>query len=91
MLLQLLLTSLINPTMLNFSREIIKNSQLQFVPTLLKEKQFNDSVEGLTIFIEEKIRGGKYENIFIRDEGKILSGNGIRIFNNFCKIWTLRK
>ena len=75
MLLQLFLTSLINPIMLNFSREIIKNSQLQFVPTLLKEKQFNDSVEGITIFIEKKIQDGKYENIFIRDEGKILSGN----------------
>jgi lipopolysaccharide export system permease protein len=75
MLLQLFLTSLINPIMLNFSREIIKNSQLQFVPTLLKEKQFNDSVEGITIFIGKKIQDGKYENIFIRDEGKILSGN----------------
>ena len=74
MLLQLFLTSLINPIMLNFSREIIKNSQLQFVPTLLKEKQFNDSVEGITIFIGKKIQDGKYENIFIRDEGKILSG-----------------
>jgi lipopolysaccharide export system permease protein len=75
MLLQLFLTSLINPIMLNFSREIIKNSQLQFVPTLLKEKQFNDSVEGVTIFIDKKIQDGEYENIFIRDEGKILSGN----------------
>jgi len=75
MLLQLFLTNLINPIMLNFSREIIKNSQLQFVPTLLKEKQFNDSVEGITIFIGKKIQDGKYENIFIRDEGKILSGN----------------
>jgi len=75
MLLQLLLTSLINPTMLNFSREIIKNSQLQFVPTVMKEKQFNDSVEGLTIFIEEKLPDEKYKNIFIRDEGKILSGS----------------
>jgi lipopolysaccharide export system permease protein len=74
MLLQLFLTSLINPIMLNISREIIKNSQLQFVPTLLKEKQFNDSVEGITIFIGKKIQDGKYENIFIRDEGKILSG-----------------
>ena len=75
MLLQLFLTSLINPIMLNFSRDIIKNSQLQFVPTLLKEKQFNDSVEGITIFIGKKIQAGKYENIFIRDEGKILSGS----------------
>jgi lipopolysaccharide export system permease protein len=75
MLLQIFLTNLINPIMLNFSREIIKNSQLQFVPTLLKEKQFNVSVEGITIFIGKKIQDGKYENIFIRDEGKIFSGD----------------
>ena len=74
MIFQLFLTSLINPTMLNFSRSIIKNSQLDFVPTLMKEKQFNDSVEGLTIFVEKKIERGKYKNIFIRDEGKIFSG-----------------
>jgi len=74
MLLQLFLTSLINPTMLNFSRTIIKNSELDFVPTLMKEKQFNDSVDGLTIFIEKKIEKGKYKNIFIRDEGKVFSG-----------------
>ena len=55
MLFQLFLTSLLNPSMLNISRNIIKNSELQFVPTLMKEKQFNDSVENLTIFIEEKI------------------------------------
>jgi len=85
MLLQLLLTSLINPTMLNFSREIIKNSQLQFVPTLMKEKQFNDSVEGLTIFIEKKIQNGKYKNIFIRDEGKVLSAKEAESSTIFAK------
>ena len=33
---QLLLTSAINPTLLNFSRSLLKNSELQFVPSLLK-------------------------------------------------------
>jgi len=74
MFLQLFLTTLLNPTMLNLSRNIIKNSELQFIPTLMKEKQFNDSVDNLTIFIEEKIQDGKFKNIFIRDEGKLISG-----------------
>ena len=52
MLLQLLLTNIFNPTLLNFSRTLLKNSQLQFIPSLLKEKQFNDAVDGLTIFIK---------------------------------------
>ena len=73
MLLQLLLTNIFNPTLLNFSRTLLKNSQLQFIPSLLKEKQFNDAVEGLTIFIEKKDKNQIYKNIFIRDDGKILS------------------
>ena len=89
MLVQLFFTSLVNPTMLGMSRNIIKNSELQFVPTLMKEKQFNDSVEGLTIFIEEKIQNGKYKNIFIRDEGKIFSGQGIEISTIFAKYGSL--
>ena len=73
MLLQLLFTNIFNPTLLNFSRTLLKNSQLQFIPSLLKEKQFNDAVEDLTIFIEKKDENRIYKNIFIRDDGKILS------------------
>ena len=54
MLLQLVLTSIINPKLLNLSRSLLKNSELQFMPSLLKEKQFNDTVKGLTIFVEKK-------------------------------------
>ena len=36
------------------SRSLLKNSQLQFCSSLLKEKQFNDTVEGLTIFVDKK-------------------------------------
>ena len=73
MLVQLFFTTIVNPTSLNFSRNIIKNSQLQFIPSLMKEKQFNDAVEGLTIFVEEKDRNDIFKNVFIRDEGKVLS------------------
>ena len=73
MFLQFILTSLITPETLNFSRNLLKNSELQFVPSLLKEKQFNDTVEGLTIFVDKKNVDGKYENIFIRDDGNVLT------------------
>jgi len=85
MLLQLFLTSAVNPTTLNFSREIIKNSELQFVSSMMKERQFNDTAEGLTIFIEKKISDGRYKNIFIRDEGKILHGKGFESSTIFAK------
>ena len=73
MLFQLVLSCFITPQTLNFSRSLIKNSELQFVPSLLKERQFNDTVEGLTIFVDKKYEDGKYESIFIRDDGNILT------------------
>jgi len=69
MLLQLTLTTVINPQVLNFSRSLLKDSQLQFVGSLLKEKQFNDTVKGLTVFVDKRLDDGSFENIFIRDEG----------------------
>ena len=73
MFLQIFMASVINPSSLYLSRDLIKNSQLQFIPSLLKEKKFNDTVKGLTIFVEKKNVNGNYENIFIRDDGKVLS------------------
>jgi len=73
MIVQLILTTILNPFLLNSSRTLLKNSELQFIPSLLREKQFNDTVESLTIFVDRKYDDGIYENIFIRDEGKILS------------------
>ncbi len=70
---QLLMSTFVNPETLKISRNILKNSELQFVPSLLKEKQFNDTVKGLTIFVDKKNANNIYENIFIRDEGKVLT------------------
>jgi len=70
---QLLMAVFINPSTLNYSRAILKNSQLQFIPSLLKERQFNDTVEGLTIFVDKKNLDGTYSNIFIRDDNSILT------------------
>ena len=68
-----IMASIINPETLFFSRNLLKNSELQFVPSLLKEKKFNDTVKGLTIFVDKKNQNGIYENIFIRDDGRILT------------------
>ena len=76
MLLQLFFTSIINPKLLNYSRFLLKNSEFQFIPSLLKEKQFNDAIKGLTVFVEEKDEGNKFKNIFIRDDGNNLSTIG---------------
>ena len=39
---------------------------------MVKTNQFNDTVDGLTIFVEAKNNNGDMKNIFIRDESKIL-------------------
>ena len=50
---------------------------------MLKEREFNDTIKGLTIFVDRKNKEGQYENIFIRDEGNVLSkvsGDNVTIF-----------
>ena len=85
MFIQLIFTSAINPTLLNESRTLLKNSKLEFVSSMFKEKQFNDAVEGLTIFIEKKTGDQTYKNIFIRDESAILSSVGTVSSSIFAK------
>jgi len=85
MLLQLLFTTAINPKLLNLSRLLLKNSELQFIPSLLKERQFNDTVEGLTVFVDKKDDNQIYQNIFIRDDSNILSEIGSASSTIFAK------
>ena len=70
---QLLMATIINPKTLSIARNLLKNSELQFVPSLLKVKQFNDTLKGLTVFVENKKDDGTFENIFIKDEGRVLT------------------
>ena len=69
MFLQIFLTTTINPNLLNLSRSVLKNSELKFIPSLFKERTFNDTVKGLTIFVDKRKKNNRYENILIRDEG----------------------
>jgi lipopolysaccharide export system permease protein len=85
MILQLFLATILNPALLNYSRSLLKNAQLQFIPSLMKEKQFNDTVDGLTIFVEKKISKNNYKNVFIQDDGKILSEVGNHSSTIFAK------
>lgn len=66
-LFQLIMSSTISPQALYMSRGIIKNSDLSFFPSLVKEKKFNDTVKGLTIFVESK-KNNNLKNIFLRDD-----------------------
>ncbi len=63
-ILQLFLACIINPLVLNYSRGLIKTSDVNFVSGTIKTNRFNDTVEGLTIFVEKKIKMG-YLKIFL--------------------------
>ena len=71
-LFQLLLSLTISPSSLNFARSILKSSSITLFPSLVKEKKFNDTVKGLTVFVEKKKPNGEMLNIFLRDD---TSGN----------------
>ncbi len=65
---QILLVSLIVPTTQNISRELIKNSNVNFFESFIKPKKFNDNIKGLTIFAEEKQKNGELKNIYLKKE-----------------------
>ena len=64
------LTSYIVPWSQNKSRIYLQESNIDFFPSLISEKKFIDTVDQLTIYIENKIEKESYENIFIKDTDK---------------------
>jgi lipopolysaccharide export system permease protein len=53
---------------LNLARSVLKSSSVSLFPSLVKEKKFNDTVKGLTVFVEEKKPNGEMLNVFLRDD-----------------------
>ena len=70
--LQIFLSSYLAPFGQNEARSFIRNSNIDFFPSLIKEGKFIDTVSNLTIFIETKDDSGNYINIFLKDD---LNGN----------------
>jgi len=68
LIIQILLTTIIVPKSQNLARTYIRNSTIDFFPSLIKEKKFIDTVENLTIFIEKKNANGEMFNILLKDQ-----------------------
>ena len=66
-LFQIILGTYISPLSQNEARSFIRNSDMSFLPSLMKERKFIDGVENLTIFIEKKTDEGKLKNIYIKE------------------------
>ena len=61
---QIIFLTFISPQSLNSARTFIKDSNVSLVPSLLKEREFNDTIKGVTIFSESKDEEGNLYNLY---------------------------
>ena len=91
---QILIGGFFSPLSQYKGREFLKNSNIDFFTSLIKDGKFINAVDGLTIFINKKNEDGTYSNIFLDDSTKansrtIYAKNGLIIDNNERKIFKL--
>ena len=89
LLISYLLSYFVVPYTQNKARSFIRQSNLDFFPSLIKPKKFIDTVENLTIFIDEK-KNDSIERILIKEDGSIssqliISKRGVILDNNLNK------
>tara|TARA_B100001057_G_scaffold291592_1_gene291656 strand:- start:6959 stop:8077 length:1119 start_codon:yes stop_codon:yes gene_type:complete len=75
-------------------REFLKNSNIDFFTSLIKEGKFINAVDGLTIFIDTRNNDGTFSRVFIDDSSKnitktIHAKSGRIIDNDKKKIFRL--
>lgn len=80
-LISVILSFLIVPKTQDIARSYIRDSNIDYFPSLIKSQSFNDTVNNLTIFVEEKTSEGLIKNIFIKEN----------IFDNRSRIITARE
>ena len=66
--LQIFFTSMIVPYTQELSRSILRTSEINIFESLLKTKKFNDTIKGVTIFVEKKDENGNLINIYLQKE-----------------------
>ena len=86
--------SFVTPASQLKARSLLKNSNIDFFTSLIKEQKFISVVKGLTIFINEKNENGTFTDIFLDDSTKdiprmIYAKSGILIDNKKQKIFKL--
>ena len=94
MVFQILLGSYVSPTSQYKARTFLKNSNIDFFTSLIKEGKFINAVKDLTIFIDKKNDDGSYSDIFIDDSTRnsskmIYAKSGILVDNEKKKIFKL--
>lgn len=72
-IIQIFLGSFLSPISQLKGREFLKNSNIDFFTSLIKEGKFINIAKDLTIFIKEKNSDGSYSDIFLDDSRNINS------------------
>jgi lipopolysaccharide export system permease protein len=68
MIIQIFLTSIIVPNTLQYSRSLLKDSNINLFEGFIKPKKFNDTIKDLTIHTEDKKLNGDLINIFLKKD-----------------------
>ena len=90
-LIQICLTSLIVPSSQDKARSFLRESEVNFLGNFIKPKRFNDTIDGVTIYAENKDINGNLYNLYIKKEiqdefeityankGKFIENQGVPI------------
>ena len=94
LLFQIFFSAFLSPFTQYKARLFLKESNIDFFTSLIKEGKFINVVEGLTIFIDKKKSNNTFANIFIDDSSKaqnriIYAKTGKIVENNKKKIFIL--
>ena len=68
LLIQVSLTSLIVPKSQDKARSFLRNSNVNFLGNFIKPKRFNDTIDGVTIYAENKDINGNLYNLYIKKD-----------------------
>ena len=80
MIFQIIMGSYISPMGQDKARNFIRNSNIDFFPSLFQEGKFIDVVQNLTIFIESEKPSGTYNNIYLKEVNKGLDNSSRVIY-----------
>ena len=74
LIIQFILTSYVSPKTQNMGKSFIRMSDIDFFPSLIKEKKFIDTLSDLTIYVDEQSADKKqFKNILIKDQKRDLN------------------
>ena len=67
---QIILAGFVVPKTQDLARSFLRTSSVDFVESFIKQKKFNDTIKGITIYSDEKDDKGNLKNIYLKKEEK---------------------